>query len=87
MPEEICPSAREEKAEKSQNDCCFRLAGLTCEHVGSVCRCIYIQHVHAQIWLLLDWHVRGASGPTGGLSMTCLCHERCLPWYKDPPTL
>ena len=42
MPAEISLSTQEENV--------FRLAELTCEHVGRVCRCIYIQHVHAQIW-------------------------------------
>ena len=66
MQEEKCLSTREEKAKKSQNYCCFQLAGLTCEHVGRVCRCIYIQHVHAQIWLWLGWCVWGASGVAEG---------------------
>ena len=57
MSEEKCLSTSEEKVKKSQNYCCFRLAGLTCEHVGRVCRCIYSQHVHAQICSNYSQHV------------------------------
>ena len=74
MREEICLSTQEEKVKKPQNYCCFRLAGLTCEHVGHVCRCIYIQRIHSQIWPWLGQHVRGASVVAGWLSMMCLCH-------------
>ena len=74
MPEETCLSTRDEKVEKSQNYCCFRLAGLTCEHVGRVCRCIYIQHVQLVL---------------GGIFVHDMLvpYEHCLPWHKDPPTL
>ena len=88
MPEEICLSTWEEKVEKSQNYCCFQLAGLTCEHVGGVCRCIYIQHVHAQTWLWLGWRVRGCIGGSARAVHDVLVpYDHWLPWHKDPPTL
>ena len=66
---------REEKVEKTQHICCFWHAELTCEHIGRVCRCIYIQHVHAQIWPCSCWCVpRRIWWSAGGLSMTCLWH-------------
>ena len=37
MPAETCLLTSEENLAKTQN-CCFELAGLTCEHVGCVCR-------------------------------------------------